>query len=248
VVLLDVDGTLAPIAPRPEDARVPAATAAALRALAARADTHVGLISGRAAADARRLVGVDAVWAVGNHGFERLAPDGAMHLHEGVEPWAAALATVRDRARSLVERIPGALLEDKGATLSIHYRLVADTDVGRLAPEIEQLAAGAGLRVTHGRTVIEVRPPVAVDKGTAVLDLARELGAGAAGASVLFAGDDTTDEDAMRALRSWRGDVVTIHVEGEEPRATVAEFIADGPPTLAKWLAALAAMPERGGG
>ena len=247
VVLLDVDGTLAPIAPRPDDARVPEATAAALRALAARADTHVGLISGRGAADARRLVGVDGVWAVGNHGFARLAPDGAMQVHEGVEPWAAALATVRDGARALVERISGALLEDKGATLSVHYRLVAEDDAGRLGPEIEGLAAAAGLRVTHGRKVIEVRPPIAVDKGTAVLALARELGAGVPGASLLFAGDDATDEDAMRALRSWRRDAVTIHVAGEEPRDTVAEFVADGPPTLAKWLAALAAMPERGG-
>lgn len=247
VVLLDVDGTLAPIAPRPEDATVPRETVDALRALAARSDAHVGLISGRGAADARRLVGVAGLWAVGNHGLEMLGPDDALQVHDGVRPWAGALATVRDRARALVDRTPGALLEDKGATLSIHYRLAGERDVPRLAAEVEALAAASGLRVTHGRKVVEVRPPIAVDKGTAVLGLARQLGAGAPAASVVFAGDDTTDEDAMRALRAWRHDAVTIHVEGEEPRETTAEFIVDGPAALAKWLAALAAMPERGG-
>ncbi|HEX8848503.1 MAG TPA: trehalose-phosphatase [Gemmatimonadaceae bacterium] len=247
VVLLDVDGTLAPIAPRPEDARVPEATVAALRALAARRDTHVGLISGRGAADASRLVGIEGLWAAGNHGLETLSPDGALRVHEGVRPWSAALASVRDRAREIVARTPGALVEDKGATLSIHYRLAPEGAAERLAPEVESLAAAEGLRVTHGRKVIEVRPPIAVDKGTAVLALARELGAEAAGASILFAGDDATDEDAMRALRAWRPGAVTIHVEGEERRETVAEFVADGPRALSKWLAALAAMPERGG-
>lgn len=247
VVLLDVDGTLAPIAPRPEDAIVPEETIAALRALAARADAHVGLISGRGAVDARRLVGVDGLWAAGNHGFEMLRPDGVLRVHDGVGQWTSALAAVRDRAKALVARAPGALLEDKGATLSIHYRLAEERDAPRLAAEVEALAAASGLRVTHGRKVIEVRPPIAVDKGTAVLALARELGADSPAASVLFAGDDTTDEDAMRALRGWRPEVVTIHVQGEEPRATLAEFVVDGPATLAQWLAALAAMPERGG-
>ena len=247
VVLLDVDGTLAPIAPRPEDARVPGPTVDALRALAARRETRVGLISGRGAADASRMVGIDGLWAAGNHGLETLSPDGALRVHEGVRPWSAALAVVRDRAREIAARTPGAIVEDKGATLSIHYRLVAGGDAGQLAPEIEGLAAREGLRVTHGRKVIEVRPPIAVDKGTAVLSLARELGAQAAGASIVFAGDDATDEDAMRALRAWRPEAVTIHVEGEERRETVAEFVADGPGVLSKWLAALAAMPERGG-
>ena len=248
VVLLDVDGTLAPIAPRPEDAAVPVPTRAALAALARARDTHVAIVSGRGARDARALVGVDGVWAIGNHGFETIAPDGALTVDERVAAWSGALGAVCARAADAVAVVPGARLEDKGATLSVHYRLADPAAVPRLEQAVTEAAADAGLRVTRGRKIIEVRPPLAVDKGTAVLALARRLGATSSAASLLFAGDDTTDEDAMAALRGWRADSVTIHVEGEEPRTTCAEFRVASPAVLGKWLAALAAMREGGEG
>ena len=246
VVLLDVDGTLAPIAPRPEDASVPAPTRAAVTALARARDTHVALVSGRGAGDARRLVGVDGVWAIGNHGLETIDPDGMLSIDERVAAWEDALQSVRASAAEAVASAPGARVEDKGATLSVHYRLAEAGDVPGLEDAVATAADRAGLRVTRGRKVIEVRPPIAVDKGTAVLALARRLGATERSASILFAGDDTTDEDAMEALRGWHEDAVTIHVEGEEPRPTRAEFRAGSPAELGKWLAAHAAM--RGGG
>ncbi|MFL5560558.1 MAG: trehalose-phosphatase [Gemmatimonadaceae bacterium] len=246
VVLLDVDGTLAPIAPRPEDASVPESTRRAVSALVQARDTRVALVSGRSAKDARRLVGVEWLWTIGNHGFETIDPDGRFWVDKRVSEWSAALQQVRASAADAVMSAPGARLEDKGATLSVHYRLAAEGDIPRLERAIVAAAESAGLRVTRGRKVIEVRPPIAVDKGTAVLALARQLGATAQSASIVFAGDDTTDEDAMDALRGWHADAVTIHVEGEEPRATRAEFRVGAPKVLAKWLAALAAM--RGGG
>jgi len=245
-VLLDVDGTLAPIAPRPEDAFVPAPTRGAVAALAAAPDTHVALVSGRGALDARRLVGVDGVWAIGNHGLETIDPDGILSIDERVSAWEGALQSVRASAEEAVASVPGARVEDKGATLSVHYRLADAADVPRLERVVAAAASRAGLRLTRGRKVIEVRPPLAVDKGTAVLALAKRLGATRSAASILFAGDDTTDEDAMEALRGWHADAVTIHVEGDEPRATRAEFRAGSPAELGKWLAALAAV--RGGG
>jgi trehalose-phosphatase len=154
---------------------------------------------------------------------------------------------VRDAAESAVASAPGALVEDKGATLSIHYRLADAEAVPELERRVEGAATAAGLRVTRGRKVMEVRPPIAVDKGTAVLALARRLGATGRTASIVFAGDDRTDEDAMDALRVWHTDAVTIHVAGEEARATRAEFRVSSPEVLAKWLAALAAMREGGG-
>ena len=87
-----------------------------------------------------------------------------------------------------------------------------------------------------------------MDKGTAVLALAQRLGATSRSASILFAGDDTTDEDAMEALRGLHADAVTIHVEGEEARTTRAEFRVRSPAELGKWLAALAAVREGGDG
>ena len=246
VVLLDVDGTLAPIAPRPEDAFVPAATREAVAALAGARDTHVALVSGRGAEDARRLVGVDGVWAIGNHGLETIDPDGVMAIDPRVAAWEGALQSVRASAAEVVATVPGARVEDKGATLSIHYRLADAADVPRLESAVAAAAERAGLRVTRGRKVVEVRPPLAVDKGTAVLALAARLGATERSASIVFAGDDTTDEDAMEALRGLHADAVTIHVEGEEPRPTRAEFRVGSPAELGKWLAALAAV--RGGG
>lgn len=246
VVLLDVDGTLAPIAPRPEDAFVPASTRHAVRALAGARDTHVALVSGRGAEDARQLVGVDGVWAIGNHGLETIDPGGTLSIDERVAAWEGALQSVRARAAEVAATVPGARVEDKGATLSVHYRLAAPADVPRLESAVADAADRTGLRVTRGRKVIEVRPPLAVDKGTAVLALARRLGATERSASILFAGDDTTDEDAMEALRRLHADAVTIHVEGEEARTTRAEFRVGSPAELGKWLAALAAV--RGGG
>ena len=246
VVLLDVDGTLAPIAPRPEDASVPAPTRAAVASLARARDAHVALVSGRGAADARRLVGVDGVWAIGNHGLETIDPEGILSIDERVTAWEGALQSVRASAEEAAALVPGARVEDKGATLSIHYRLAEAGDVPQLESAVAAAAGKAGLRVTRGRKIIEVRPPLAVDKGTAVLALAKRLGATERSASILFAGDDTTDEDAMEALRGWHADAVTIHVEGEDPRPTRAEFRVASPAELGKWLAALAAM--RGGG
>lgn len=246
VVLLDVDGTLAPIAPRPEDASVPAATRDAVQALAAARDTHVALVSGRGAEDARRLVGVDGVWAIGNHGLETIDPGGILSVDARVAAWEGALQSVRSSAAGVVASVPGSRVEDKGATLSIHYRLADAADVPRLESAVATAAERAGLRITRGRKVIEVRPPLAVDKGTAVLALAQRLGATERSASILFAGDDTTDEDAMEALRALHSDAVTIHVEGEEARTTRAEFRVGSPAELGKWLAALATV--RGGG
>jgi trehalose-phosphatase len=247
VVLLDVDGTLAPIAPRPEEAIVPARTRDAVAALSRSPNAHVALVSGRGARDARGIVGVDGVWSIGNHGLETIDPAGTLTIDERVTPFAGALRSVRHAAEDAVAGAPGARVEDKGATLSVHYRLAEPGAVPELERRVQTAANAAGLRVTRGRKVIEVRPPIAVDKGTAVLALARRLGATARSASIVFAGDDRTDEDAMDALRVWHADAVTILVEGEEPRATRAEFRAASPEVLAKWLAALAAMREGGG-
>ena len=246
IVLLDVDGTLAPIAPRPEDASVPASTRDALAALAGAHDTHVALVSGRGAADARRLVGVEGVWAIGNHGLEVIGPDGVLAIDPRVGAWESALQSVRASAAEAVASAPGSRVEDKGATLSVHYRLADAGDVPRLEGAVVAAADRAGLRVTRGRKVIEIRPPLAVDKGTAVLALAKRLGATESSATILFAGDDTTDEDAMEALRGWHADAVTIHVAGEDARTTRAEFSVGSPAELGKWLAALAFL--RGGG
>ena len=241
VLLLDVDGTLSPIAPTPEAATVPEATRAVLAELRGARGVHVVLVSGRAAADALRMVGIPGIAAIGNHGFEFVVPSGPATAAPKLEPLRAAVARAAADTRAAVARIPGTRLEDKRWTLSVHYREGGDAAGAALRPELERVAASHQLRLTGGKMVFELRPPVEVDKGTASLRLLdRLLGQGGA---ALYAGDDRTDEDAFAALRSARPAAVTIRIapaSGEAPAATAAEFLLPDVDAMRAFLVRLA--------
>lgn len=239
IVMLDVDGTLAPIAARPEEAAVPPETQRVVAALAARPGTFVALVSGRAAPDARRMVGVSNVWVVGNHGAECVAPSGDETVDPRVAPFEGAMARVRVRLSALFAPVAGVIVEDKRWTLSVHYRLVDPRLVPRVRATVERVAAQDGLRVHDGKMVFEVRPPVRVDKGTAVVALAGRLGGLEEGASLLFIGDDRTDEDAFRLLRQRVPHAVTVRVADDDAE-TAAEFLAADPPAVRRFLESLA--------
>ena len=240
IVLLDVDGTLAPIAPRPQDAVVPPATRRVIASLASRPGVHVGLVSGRAAADARRLVAVARIWVIGNHGLETLGPDGEIDINPEAEAHQAAVARASRRIAASIAQVGGVQLEDKVWTLSVHYRRADQGVVPRLRASLEGVAQAHGLRLTEGKEVFELRPPVDHDKGTAVVRLARRLGGLAAGSSTVFIGDDRTDEDAFRALREHGNPAVTIRVADREAE-TAAEFRLAGPDAVREFLEQLSA-------
>ena len=235
IIMLDIDGTLAPIAPRPQDAVVPAATRRAIAILASRPGVHVALVSGRGAADARRLVSVGNTWVIGNHGIEVVGPQGETEVAAEAEPYQAAMAQASRKIASAVTHVSGVTLEDKRWTLSVHYRLADAAVVPRLEAAIDAIAQQHGLRVTEGKGVYELRPPVHLDKGTAVLALARRLGGLVPGTSVIFAGDDRTDEDAFRVLRQHNPEAVTIRV-GDEETPTAAEFRLPDPEAVRRFL------------
>jgi trehalose 6-phosphate phosphatase len=221
-VLLDIDGTLAPIVERPEDASVPPETRAEVERLAGRYGL-VACISGRPSAEARRLVGLDELEYVGVHGLEddpdahSFTPDLERFLAEAAWPWN---------------------VENKGGvTLAFHYRTAEDEPAA--LQRVEELAAAAeaaGLTAHHGRKVLEVRPPVAMDKGIAV----RRLLAGRPVSRALYAGDDTTDLDAFRGLDEAGLDVaVKVGVGSREmnPRMlNASDFVVDGPEGLLEFL------------
>jgi trehalose-phosphatase len=131
--------------------------------------------------------------------------------------------------------VAGVMLEDKTWTLSVHYRLADSGVIPRLKAAIDAIAQQHGLRTTEGKGVYEVRPPVDLHKGTAVLALARRLGALMPGTSVVFAGDDRTDEDAFRILREHNPDAVTIRV-GDDDTPTAAEFQLPDPEAVRRFL------------
>jgi trehalose 6-phosphate phosphatase len=199
-VLCDVDGTLAPIVARPEDARLLDGSRDVLAALRDRVRL-LGFVSGRGLADVERLVGLDGCAYAGNHGMELHLPGERPRLADGVAehvPTIATLAAMWPRERLATGDLR---LEEKGATLSVHARGARDPEAaGLLMAEVAREALEHGLVTTTGRQVLEVRPPVRVDKGTAATTLLRDAGARAA----LYVGDDRTDADAWRALRELR--------------------------------------------
>jgi trehalose-phosphatase len=246
VLLLDVDGTLAPIAPRPSDAAVPSLAREAIASLARTDGVIVGIVSGRAADDARRVVAIDPVWVIGNHGAEIASPDG----HVTVEPHVAEFEGTIAAARGALETVlasaglRGVVVENKRWTLSVHYRGAdpAPELVPTLRDLVSRVAAAHGLVVGEGKKILEIRPPVPVNKGTAVIALASSLGALGDEASLLYAGDDATDEDAFVALRERTPRAVTLHVNGEGSRDTAAEYIVSDPMEMGGLLAWLAEL------
>ena len=179
-LFLDVDGVLAPIVARPEDASVPPATQAELRRLNARY-ALVACISGRDGATAQAIVGVPELVYVGNHGLE---------LDPEATAWAA-------RLRAFLDTVTWPWLEDKTLTAALHYRNAPDEAAAH--SKLEQIAAAAreaGLVTRFGRKVLEIVPPIEANKGTAVRTLLEQHRLRRA----LFAGDDTTDRDGFEAV------------------------------------------------
>jgi trehalose 6-phosphate phosphatase len=215
-LVLDVDGTLAPIAPRPELAAVPEATRVELARLVARY-LLVACVSGRGGEDARRLVGVPGIEVVGNHGLE-------------LDPRAHELATTIAGFREAVA-LP---VEDKGLSLTYHYREAENEAAARAA--LEEVAARArveGLDARWGRKVLEIRPRVDADKGTAVRALLDRSGARLG----LYAGDDTTDLDGFAGLRSAGLEhsvcVAVASDEGPGELREAADLVVAGPTEMA---------------
>jgi trehalose 6-phosphate phosphatase len=209
-ILLDVDGVLAPIRSRPEQAFVPPEAKAEVERLAERY-ALVACVSGRTGEDARRMVGVAGVVYVGAHGLE-------------LEPEAGAWAgRIHDFARTVDWPV-----EDKGLTVSFHYREADDEEAAlEYLREVADRAREAGLVPRFGRKVLELRPPIDASKGTAVRRLLTERGL----ARALFAGDDTTDVDAFRALEEVELGVRVAVSSDEAPDDLVdeADVVVDSP-------------------
>jgi trehalose 6-phosphate phosphatase len=245
-LFFDVDGTLAPIVGRAEDAHVPEKTSLVLGRLARRFG-GVACVSGRSATEARRLVGVGGIAYAGSHGAE-LLPPGAKE--PSVLP---AFTSWRDRVRRFAEhhddtdlRRLRVRIEDKGPITAFHWRGAPDEDAARTRIEgIAQEAEAEGFWIHWGRKVLEVRPPVPVDKGQAVAELVRRFRARTA----LFGGDDATDLDAFDALDEMVADgrldaAVRVGVASEEGPAAIverADLVVDGAGGFAAVLEALAA-------
>jgi trehalose 6-phosphate phosphatase len=199
VLLLDFDGTLAPIVPHPDQAFMPDETRAGLARLMAMDGVTVGIISGRGLEDVRERAGVPDIAYAGNHGMEIEGP-GVARIHPEAVAARGAVERVRDRLGMVLQGIPGAWVEDKRLTLSVHFRITPPQHHPGVHAAVAMATAGEPqLLVTLGKMVLEVRPRVAWNKGRAVLFLLEQAPPPPL-APVLYVGDDRTDEDAFQAL------------------------------------------------
>jgi trehalose 6-phosphate phosphatase len=213
-LFLDVDGVLAPIVPRPEDARVPDETREELRRLNERY-ALIACISGRAGADAQRIVGVPDLVYVGNHGLE---------LDGEAAGWG-------ERLQQFLADVAWPATENKQLTASLHYRGSQDEGAARAALEdVKARAERDGFIARFGRKVLEVLPPLDANKGTAVRQLLAERNLSRA----LYAGDDTTDLDGFRALDGLEvsARIAVASEEGPAELREAADLTVAGPQEL----------------
>ncbi len=245
-LLTDIDGTISLIAPTPEAATVSPAIRAALERLQPRL-ALLAAISGRGAADAAALVGVEGLVVVGNHGLERWASGQSAPLPAAV-PFIAPIRAVLARAAAAVT-VPGLRFEDKGVTASVHYRNAPDPEraAAQLEAVLTPLVSAAGLRLTAGRMVWEIRPPLATDKGSAALALVAEYELSA----VIMCGDDRTDVDAFDALAELRAtgrcQTLAVGVVAADTPAEVAaraDLVVEGVAGMAALLDVLVALTD----
>jgi trehalose 6-phosphate phosphatase len=238
VLLLDFDGTLAPIVARPDLAAIPEATRRALERLRALPGVEAAVVSGRGLADVRERADLGPIAYAGNHGMEIEGP-GIHRIHPEAAAARPQLGRAAARISGALAELTGTFVEDKELTLSIHFRQAPEREA-----EVRRIVDGAvsgeeGLRVTAGKMVLEVRPRVDWHKGRAVEFLLEQL-APPPGAPVLYLGDDATDEDAFRALAGWREEGEGVLVADQPSPASAARAWLRSPEEVGDLFAALA--------
>ena len=237
-LFLDYDGTLVPLAARPDEARLPEAARQTLFQAARMPNLDTVIVSGRALDDLKRMVDVPGLTYVGNHGFEIEGP-GITFRHPHADRARASLEVAADGLAAL--GVSGARVERKGVTVAYHVREVAGPEREGAVRAAEAVLRRQRLRVTLGKLAVEGRPPVDWHKGRAVLHvLVNRHGVDwPSRVRALYIGDDLTDEDAFRSLR---GIGRSIRVASAPPATvTAADFRLPDPEAviqLLRWLAA----------
>jgi trehalose 6-phosphate phosphatase len=245
-VLLDVDGVLAPIVHNADDAHMPESTRRPLIEVARRYGV-VACVSGRRASDARRIVALGSIAYLGSHGSEVLRPGStAPEQDRELQAWARRVQKFAHDAYGERQRRARVRLEDKEVIAALHWRGAPDEDDALAAVrEMAQQAEEAGFTTHWGRKVLEIRPPVRIDKGAGIVSLLRGMDLAAA----LYAGDDMTDVDAFKGLTELQEmgrleHALRVGVRSDEGPADLeeaADVMVDGTDGVRELLTALVA-------
>jgi len=233
-LFFDYDGTLTPIVSIPEKAKIPPAAKNLIKTLKKNSRFNIAIISGRSLKDVKKMVGIRGIIYAGNHGLEIEEKPGKILRPKGAST-GYLLKKIKRSLRKGLKGIRGAWVEDKGCTLSVHFRLVEKKKIPAVKKifrrEILSYVFGKKIRVSSGKMVLEVRPGVEWDKGKAVLRLL-----GNKKALPVYIGDDITDMDAFRAIKS-RG--ISIYV-GMPNRGITADYFLKNPMDVERLIKKLA--------
>jgi len=238
LLCLDFDGTLAPIVPLPDEARLPDPTRDALLALSRETSVLLVFVSGRMLKDLRHRLGIPHAIYAGNHGLE-IDGLGFSFTHEWAVESEPLMHGLGKRLTERLMEISGAFVEDKGLTLSVHHRLVRRDELPALVKGVAEVLDGytRSIDMTEGLEVLEFRPRVNWNKGSAVAWIREKIG----DALPIYIGDDRTDEDAF----SSTADGITIHTG--ELSTTIAQYRLAGPDGVLQFLEWLGSTRQKGG-
>ena len=246
LLFLDYDGTLTPLQEHPDKAVLSADMREALEAVGKAPECRIIALSGRALNDVRGKVGMKKVIYVGNHGLEIAGPD--ITFSGMLTPrFKETLKGIKEEIqRQIIPRIPGMWVEDKGATISIHYRVVVPerhASCKRVLQKIIRIyQINKDVRAVWGKKVLELRPPIEWDKGKAALWLLKSFQTSMGTENVLpvYLGDDTTDEDAFRVLKKMGATVLV-----GRKRRSYAQYYLQDPQEVKEFLKEIAALKTR---
>lgn len=229
-VFTDFDGTISPIVPVPGEAELDPEIRPILKALAAKPQFTVGVISGRSLSDLRARTSINGLIYVGNHGLEIEAGE-ARFRDPQAEALRRELKCVLLQLKLAIDAVDGLEIEDKGLTLSVHYRRVNE-DLQRWVRDTALETAGKYQSFTarQGKKVVEIRPKLEWDKGHAIIWLLKEVLP--ASTLPIYIGDDVTDEDAFAAIPQG----ITIRVGGVPAAGTRAQYVLPDVQSVAHFL------------
>jgi trehalose-phosphatase len=245
MLFLDFDGTLTPILDTPDDAIIPKETSKLLKHLSKSLRCRIAIISGRALRDIKERVGLKNVIYVGNHGAEIEGPK--IKFESPISPRCrATLEHIKSDLSEKLSSIKGAILEDKGLSLSLHYRLVDKKDIAQVKTILHEATilyvVRSKIKIKPGKMVLEIRLPLEWDKGRVVLWLlAKQKFAMSERPFVpIYIGDDKTDEDAFKVLKN-KG--LTIFVG--KPKPSYAQYYLKNTREVTQFLKRILDLKER---
>lgn len=231
VFFFDYDGTLTPIVEQPDLAKISPEMKEIIRQLSLK--YKLAIVSGRGRRNLQTLVDIPGIFYAGDHGLDIIGPDISM-IHPKVKKFLPLIQNISKSLDKSLSHIPGVIVEKKKMSVAIHYRQVSKEDLPGLKLPLKKILKEnrENIRLLTGKKVVEFLPNIEWNKGKAVLWILNTLGLDWSEHKIFYLGDDTTDEDAFRILRT-RGTSILI---AEKAEKSAADFRLSSPEEVKCWL------------